>query len=1005
MNKPYFSSHRFAQALADPPAAYRPQLLWVWNGEVTRQRITQMLEDYAAQGMGGVFVHPRAGLVTEYLSEAWFDLWAFALSEAKRLGLFCHIYDENSYPSGFAGGHVVASNPMLAGTCLKRKRISERAVLPKGDHAEVLLLLKEAAPEAPRLPTESVEGKAQVALVQEFLPPGAFQANFPYVDLLRPEVTKQFLALTHARYAERFQEDFGSTIRFAFADEPLVCEGGLPMSAHLRRVFKRNRGYDLIPYLADLYTESDTSTQTRFDYWLTVHELFVAAYLKPIHDWCEAHGLSFTGHFHETAWPEPKNQPSTMAALRWMHAPGNDLLGFQFKPTTLRENGIYVLNLKELDSVKRQCGREHSLVESTGGGGYESGPAEFKPLEDFLLSQGVNLINPHLGHQTLAGARKYDWPHTISDHAPWFKGYRSHARHLARINLALCQGEAQHPILLLHPSTSGWLHYAGPTEGEPEVSTRQTADLRESQIDLICSLHQRGLEFDLGDELMLAEMGANEGNRLSLGSCIYETLILPRGTINFPSTALSVLESFVAGGGRLLAETSNVPWIDGRPSERFTQLIEASAILFSERGSLLNALAEIHPPAIRPVEGDLGDLCWRKVRTVDGKSILFLCNPFDASLSRTIDLGNEVLFPYDTFTGEIGEPLQEEFVLELGPRDHLLLLPESLTLGLPRARGRLGKPEAVTLEFTGAEAVAPNVWALDYGDLRVNGETVRNLNTFKADQRNWREQGFRKNPWSFSIQYRQNFLDAVHDPAAEFCMTYPFEWAEDALSACQTLKLAVERAELYTVRVNGHFIDFTKAHRWFDESITAAPIGDYVHAGLNHVELHCRPFHPLAEIMPVYLLGDFSLQTSERGFKAIAPQTIGLGDWTRQGRPFDPQGFRYHFVFTVRTPVSRLHLHLPKATSSLVCASVDGKPIGETYRKPYVIEAKIPIEAGTHELTLELRGNLINLLGPHFCDGLPGPWSWDQAPQSQPPGVAYRRLPTGLFEVPLLSLD
>ncbi len=145
-----------------------------------------------------------------------------------------------------------------------------------------------------------------------------------------------------------------------------------------------------------------------------------------------------------------------MAALRWMHPPGNDLLGFQFKPTTLRENGIYLLNLKELNSVKRQCGREHSLVEPTGSGGYESGPVEFKPLEDFLLSQGVNLINLHLGHQTLAGARRYDWPHTISDHAPWFKGYRSHARHLARINLALSQGEAQHPILLLHPSTSGW---------------------------------------------------------------------------------------------------------------------------------------------------------------------------------------------------------------------------------------------------------------------------------------------------------------------------------------------------------------------------------------------------------------------------------------------------------------------------------------------------------------------------------------------------------------------
>ncbi|MFQ3671609.1 MAG: hypothetical protein SNJ84_09145, partial [Verrucomicrobiia bacterium] len=96
----------------NPPSGYRPVPLWIWNGEVSRERITEMLKQFQEQGMGGVFIHPRPGLVTEYLSPAWFEFWGFALEECKRLGLGCHIYDENSYPTGFAGGHVMADNPL-----------------------------------------------------------------------------------------------------------------------------------------------------------------------------------------------------------------------------------------------------------------------------------------------------------------------------------------------------------------------------------------------------------------------------------------------------------------------------------------------------------------------------------------------------------------------------------------------------------------------------------------------------------------------------------------------------------------------------------------------------------------------------------------------------------------------------------------------------------------------------------------------------------------------------
>src|ERR1700744_162223 len=62
---------------ANPGKDYGSAPLWVWNTKVTRGLIDTCLRAFKDHGFGGVFVHPRAGLVTEYLSPDWFGLWAY----------------------------------------------------------------------------------------------------------------------------------------------------------------------------------------------------------------------------------------------------------------------------------------------------------------------------------------------------------------------------------------------------------------------------------------------------------------------------------------------------------------------------------------------------------------------------------------------------------------------------------------------------------------------------------------------------------------------------------------------------------------------------------------------------------------------------------------------------------------------------------------------------------------------------------------------------------------
>ena len=111
----------FRELYADPPSEYRSAPLWDWNEKITREGIDFQMREFKNAGIGGIFVHPRPGLITEYLSEEWFELFEYTVQKGKELDMKVWIYDENSYPSGFAGGHVPASMPdsYSHGTALK----------------------------------------------------------------------------------------------------------------------------------------------------------------------------------------------------------------------------------------------------------------------------------------------------------------------------------------------------------------------------------------------------------------------------------------------------------------------------------------------------------------------------------------------------------------------------------------------------------------------------------------------------------------------------------------------------------------------------------------------------------------------------------------------------------------------------------------------------------------------------------------------------------------------
>ena len=46
---------------------------WSWNDKLDEEELRNQLRNMKSLGMGGAFMHARAGLETEYLSDDWFD--------------------------------------------------------------------------------------------------------------------------------------------------------------------------------------------------------------------------------------------------------------------------------------------------------------------------------------------------------------------------------------------------------------------------------------------------------------------------------------------------------------------------------------------------------------------------------------------------------------------------------------------------------------------------------------------------------------------------------------------------------------------------------------------------------------------------------------------------------------------------------------------------------------------------------------------------------------------
>lgn len=1004
------------EAFRNPPAEFRSAPLWVWNDRITREQIAEQLTDFKAHGIGGAFIHPRPGLITPYLSDEWLSLWRYAVDVGKKLGMKIWIYDENSYPSGFAGGHVPAQMPDAVRTGLRMVHVSE---LPRQFDPDMLLVLEK---------TQSgfVEITSQIG-TKTFGPgefyiftlnkqkPNPWYGGFTYVDLMRRDVTEKFLDVTLNAYKRVIGDEFGNVVPGVFQDEAEIGPAGgrdmvvVNYTPALFDGFKTKWGYDLRLHLPSLYDDVGDWQRVRHNYYATLLELFINGWAKPYYEYCTNNNLVFTGHYWEHEWPRPVINPDNMAFAAYAHMPGIDILMNDLQKDTHAQFGN-ARGVKEIRSVANQLGKARTMSETFGAGGWEMSFFDQKRIADWEYALGVNFVNQHLSYVTIKGARKRDHPLSFSYHEPWWSAYNLLANYFGRLSVALSSGGQENRIVVIEPTTTAWMYHSPRGENENIRSIGQRFQ------DFVNRLEAAQIEYDLASEAIIREHASVKDEKFQIGQRAYELVILPPGLENLDKSTILVLLDYVARGGRILCYGKPPGYVDGKRVDEIEKLAAKYPRdwLIVEDDDDVKIINRLSPPPVefwtKAALADSANLLFHHRRSLKDCELLFLANTSNKHIaSGVISARGRSCEQWDLFTGSLtpypfgveGERLRIEFALP--PGGSLLLCLRSVEAKPGRA-GSLQWTELTASKETVIERRGQNVLTLDYCDLTLGGKTQQDLYFYDAQLKTFQFHGLDHNPWDHSVQYKTDILDKDRFSSnSGFEAAFTFTIAEGVNTSL--LRAVVERPELFQVFINGQKVEPVKGQWWLDKAFGVFDIGRFVQFGANTIALKSSPFTIHTELEPVYVLGDFALASEQKGYKIFPSSGLKLGSWAGQGLPFYAEGVDYTREYSIASDQlekGQLSVRLGRWRGVVAEVRVNGRSAGFIGFEPFELDVSKQLIAGRNTISVVVYGSLKNSLGPHHNAptlGRAWPGQFQQgAKGGYPPGSEYSVLDYGLFD-------
>lgn len=942
----------------NPHKEDRATLFYSLNDSLKPDVIRQQISDFAQSGVGGVFLHARDGLLTQYFEEDWWKAIDAAVDQCVKTGIDPWFYDEYKWPSGYAAGYVPAQSKEFRGRYLariaKNEAIPEDGIVISGD-----------------------ENYNYVCMTFEY---GSTWLNGACkIDYLNPEAVKVFIEHTYKTYADRNKNQYNLAGQGIFFDEPDIrpesrgkhFSGVISYSPAFHKEFLRVKGYDIADKLACLFEEKEGYRRVRLDYWQMIAAQYEKAFAGQLGAFCEANNLILTGHFfpEENLSGNKGGIGNLMRQVRNEGMPGMDHLELRI------DGGLNVA--KSISSVANQYGKERRMSELFGVSGQNMSFEDRKWIANWHVALGINFFVEHLALYSMKGERKRDYPPALSYQQPWWKKNKQIEDYMGRICYLSTLGKFDASTLLLVPIESEYI--ADRRESEKLFSDYYGA--MENLMGIHC-------DFDLGDEQIIEEIGSAQGEYLKVGEMKYRCVVIPE-LLTLRESTIAILLEFSKKGGQLVVLGNYPRYIDAEPSHLLEQLKESSILLPNRKEDLVRYL-----PLGLSIEHRPEAQIYTQKRVLPKGEMFFITN-----LSRTTSENVTVMFDQKPenltlwtpangkrYHVEVDENNKAKLRIELA--DFYILTTGDICTGnhslekymLPKEI----KPIATIKAPWSGSKLSPNAITLDFARYSLDGgSTYSHAEPLIAIMRRLSSENYHG-----SLQLRYEVL------------------LEEKLS---NVNLVIESPSMYqSIQVNGNRIMSFNAKDYFLDYFfkKSGNIASCLKTGKNVISLVLNfkspdTFNPVfsnrygTEIESIYLIGDFAVKARHaewnvwdteknrvssfikkpvhrmNDFYLTTEANVHSDDLAMSGYPFYAGSFEMNNSFVIKDidKGKRYYVNLPLSESIIYELTVNGHKLEILTAHPYEWDITSYIQTGENLISFTLCNSLRNILGPHHHIG------------------------------------
>jgi len=543
------------EKFANPPDDARIMMRWWWFGPaVENDQLARELRTMKEGGIGGVEIQPVYALAlddpakgihnTPYLSDDFLRSVSFANQTARQLGMRVSITLGSGWPYG--GPHIpvtqAAGKLRLATAQLPAG--ADRVALPALENGEALLAAFVVAgtpasydPEAAKrvaLPTAgeralSVPPVSDAERVVLF-----FVSSRTGQQVKRAAVGAEGFVLDHFDRAaiDHHLQYAGDRLMQAFGDQPpaSVFSDSLEVyesdwTPNFLTEFAERRGYDLTPYLPELFAGSDELAKSvRHDWGETLGELVDENYLEPLTAWAHEHHTLFRSQ----TYGEPAVTLSSNALVDLPEGEGPQWRSFSYTRWATSASHLY--------------GRPVTSAEAwtwLHSPAFRAVPLDMKAEADRFFLEGVNQF---VGHgwpysPAYAGEPGYAFyaAAVFNQHNPWWPVMPEIASYLQRLSFLLRQGKPANQVAVYVPTDDAQADFTPGNVGVTEQMTRYITP------ELTASILDAGYNLDYIDAKAIDKVGIR-----------YPVLVLPH-VDRISLATYRQIAAYVQKGGKVVA--------------------------------------------------------------------------------------------------------------------------------------------------------------------------------------------------------------------------------------------------------------------------------------------------------------------------------------------------------------------------------------------------------------------------------------------------------------------